>query len=163
MRNQETRGSNRKYSYFLSGKKKRSAAPLSRTPDADVAALRLRNRSKQGRLHWRKLPEKARFSESFLFLVAESTMEGALASVASITDQRQRIEQYKNILASVLSSDDIVQAKNFIDHSELSTRRFLAFLRSDILLSLFECFAKSSKRLVLCVKICQCYRMMSRW
>ncbi|KAF8024352.1 hypothetical protein BT93_F1516 [Corymbia citriodora subsp. variegata] len=43
-------------------------------------------------------------------------MEGALASASAIGDQRQRIEQYKHILASVLSSNDIVQAKKFIDH-----------------------------------------------
>ncbi|XP_056167824.1 COP9 signalosome complex subunit 4-like [Syzygium oleosum] len=43
-------------------------------------------------------------------------MEGALASASSIVDQRQRIEQYKHILASVLTSNDIAQAKKFIDH-----------------------------------------------
>ncbi|XP_056167281.1 COP9 signalosome complex subunit 4-like [Syzygium oleosum] len=43
-------------------------------------------------------------------------MEGALASASSIMDQRQRIEQYKHILAPVLASNDIAQAKKFIDH-----------------------------------------------
>ncbi|KAJ8621079.1 hypothetical protein MRB53_029608 [Persea americana] len=43
-------------------------------------------------------------------------MESALASAASIADQRQKIEQYKLILASVLASNDITQAKKFIDH-----------------------------------------------
>ncbi|KAI4389923.1 hypothetical protein MLD38_002090 [Melastoma candidum] len=43
-------------------------------------------------------------------------MEGALASAASISDQRQRIEHYKSILASVLSSRDVAQAKKFVDH-----------------------------------------------
>ncbi|RWR95695.1 COP9 signalosome complex subunit 4 [Cinnamomum micranthum f. kanehirae] len=43
-------------------------------------------------------------------------MESALASAASIADQRQKIEQYKLILASVLASNDIRQAKKFIDH-----------------------------------------------
>ncbi|MQM13590.1 hypothetical protein Taro_046518 [Colocasia esculenta] len=45
-------------------------------------------------------------------------MEGALAAAASISDQRQKVEQYKAILASVFSpaSADISQAKRFIDH-----------------------------------------------
>ncbi|KAK9220269.1 hypothetical protein WN943_008918 [Citrus x changshan-huyou] len=43
-------------------------------------------------------------------------MESALASASAITDQRQKIEQYKHILSSVISSNDIVQAKKFIDH-----------------------------------------------
>ncbi|XXG81348.1 hypothetical protein AAC387_Pa09g2008 [Persea americana] len=43
-------------------------------------------------------------------------MESALASAALIADQRQKIEQYKLILASVLASNDITQAKKFIDH-----------------------------------------------
>ncbi|KAJ4751265.1 COP9 signalosome complex subunit 4 [Rhynchospora pubera] len=46
-------------------------------------------------------------------------MESALASAAGIGDQRQKIEQYKHILASLLSSSppDVSQAKRFIDHS----------------------------------------------
>lgn len=46
-------------------------------------------------------------------------MDAALASAAAITDQRQKIEQYRNILASVLSASppDIAQAKRFLDHS----------------------------------------------
>ncbi|KAK4770549.1 hypothetical protein SAY87_031081 [Trapa incisa] len=43
-------------------------------------------------------------------------MDSVLASASAITDQRQRIEQYKLILASVLSSNDIVQMKKFIEH-----------------------------------------------
>ncbi|XP_068654672.1 COP9 signalosome complex subunit 4 [Aristolochia californica] len=43
-------------------------------------------------------------------------MEGALANAASIADQRQKIEQYKLILASVFASNDTAQAKKFIDH-----------------------------------------------
>lgn len=44
-------------------------------------------------------------------------MESALASAASIPDQRQKIEQYKQILSSVISPPtDIDQAKRFIDH-----------------------------------------------
>ncbi|RRT77925.1 hypothetical protein B296_00000446 [Ensete ventricosum] len=47
--------------------------------------------------------------------------ESVLATAAAITDQRQKIEQYKLILASVLSSSptDVTQAKRFIDHSTL--------------------------------------------
>ncbi|THU71020.1 hypothetical protein C4D60_Mb08t31130 [Musa balbisiana] len=47
-----------------------------------------------------------------------AAMESVLATAAAITDQRQKIEQYKLILASVLSSSatDVTQAKRFIDH-----------------------------------------------
>ncbi|GFQ01236.1 cop9 signalosome complex subunit 4 [Phtheirospermum japonicum] len=44
-------------------------------------------------------------------------MESAFASASAISDQRQKIEQYKHILATVLSSNDVGQAKQFIDHS----------------------------------------------
>ncbi|GAV70282.1 PCI domain-containing protein [Cephalotus follicularis] len=43
-------------------------------------------------------------------------MESAFASASAISDQRQKIEQYKHILSTVISSNDIVQAKKFIDH-----------------------------------------------
>ncbi|OMO87617.1 hypothetical protein CCACVL1_08883 [Corchorus capsularis] len=43
-------------------------------------------------------------------------MESALANASAIVDQRQKIEQYKHILSTVFSSNDIVQAKKFIDH-----------------------------------------------
>ncbi|CAM0871735.1 unnamed protein product [Alopecurus aequalis] len=45
-------------------------------------------------------------------------MDSALASAAAIADQRQKIEQYRQILASVLSSSppDIAQAKRFLNH-----------------------------------------------
>ncbi|KAL5704536.1 COP9/signalosome complex subunit Csn4 [Ranunculus cassubicifolius] len=43
-------------------------------------------------------------------------MDNALASAAAIDDQRQKIEQYKLILSSVLASNDIGQAKRFVDH-----------------------------------------------
>lgn len=44
-------------------------------------------------------------------------MESAFASASAITDQRQKIEQYKQILSAVISSNDIAQARRFIDHS----------------------------------------------
>lgn len=44
-------------------------------------------------------------------------MESAFASASAISDQRQKIEQYKHILYNVLSSNDTIQAKKFIDHS----------------------------------------------
>ncbi|KAL6504404.1 COP9/signalosome complex subunit Csn4 [Orobanche gracilis] len=44
-------------------------------------------------------------------------MDTAFASASAISDQRQKIEQYKHILATVLSSNDVVQAKQFVDHS----------------------------------------------
>ncbi|BAF11186.1 COP9 signalosome complex subunit 4 isoform X2 [Oryza sativa Japonica Group] len=45
-------------------------------------------------------------------------MDNALASAAAIADQRQKIEQYRHILSSVLSFSppDISQAKRFLDH-----------------------------------------------
>lgn len=43
-------------------------------------------------------------------------MEGAFASASAITDQRQKIEQYKQILSAVISSNDILHARKFIDH-----------------------------------------------
>ncbi|CAI0436196.1 unnamed protein product [Linum tenue] len=43
-------------------------------------------------------------------------MESAFANASAITDQRQKIEQYKHILSSVISSNDIIHAKKFIDH-----------------------------------------------
>jgi COP9 signalosome complex subunit 4 len=44
-------------------------------------------------------------------------MEGAFASASAITDQRKKIENYKQILSVVISSNDILQARKFIDHS----------------------------------------------
>ncbi|KMZ59149.1 COP9 signalosome complex subunit 4, partial [Zostera marina] len=43
-------------------------------------------------------------------------VQGALAVAAAITDQRRKIEQYKKVLATILSSSDTVNAKCFIDH-----------------------------------------------
>ncbi|CAM8980144.1 hypothetical protein QQ045_000782 [Rhodiola kirilowii] len=43
-------------------------------------------------------------------------MESALASASAITDQRQKIEQYKAILSTVIASNDVQRANNFIDH-----------------------------------------------
>ncbi|XP_078435454.1 proteasome component (PCI) domain protein isoform X2 [Wolffia australiana] len=45
-------------------------------------------------------------------------MESALAAASAIPDQRQKVEQYKAILSSVISSSssDGSQAKRFIDH-----------------------------------------------
>ncbi|CAF2141907.1 hypothetical protein HID58_006618 [Brassica napus] len=43
-------------------------------------------------------------------------MEEALRNASAISDQRQKIEQYKLILSSVISSNDLLQSKHFIDH-----------------------------------------------
>ncbi|KAG4214350.1 hypothetical protein ERO13_A01G116500v2 [Gossypium hirsutum] len=43
-------------------------------------------------------------------------MKSALANALAVVDQRQKIEQYKHILSTVFSSNDIVQANKFIDH-----------------------------------------------
>lgn len=53
-------------------------------------------------------------------------MDSALASASAISDQRQKIEQYKHILATVLSSNEVAQAKQFIDHGS-STFAFYFF------------------------------------
>lgn len=54
-------------------------------------------------------------------------MESAFANASAISDQRQKIEQYKHILSSVISSNDIVQAKKFIDHSIITHYIFFFF------------------------------------
>jgi hypothetical protein len=63
-------------------------------------------------------------------------MDSSLASAAAIADQRQKIEQYRHILASVLSSSppDISQAKRFLDHSNALYSRTLALFFGGILL-----------------------------
>ncbi|KAG0455613.1 hypothetical protein HPP92_024905 [Vanilla planifolia] len=43
-------------------------------------------------------------------------MEGALAAAVSTSDQKQKIEHYKAIISSILTSGDINQAKRLIDH-----------------------------------------------
>lgn len=43
-------------------------------------------------------------------------MDDAFGSASAITDQRQKIEKYKQILSAVISSNDILQARKFIDH-----------------------------------------------
>ncbi|KAK7389906.1 hypothetical protein VNO78_25203 [Psophocarpus tetragonolobus] len=54
--------------------------------------------------------------------------KSAFASASAITDQRQKIEQYKNIFVVAISSNDIVQARKFIDHNDVPlvvSRQFL--------------------------------------
>ena len=60
--------------------------------------------------------------------LTDKDMEGAFAGASAITDQRQKIEQYKHILSSVFSSNDIVQSKKFIDHSRFSFNCFFFIL-----------------------------------
>ncbi|KAK6938796.1 Proteasome component (PCI) domain [Dillenia turbinata] len=43
-------------------------------------------------------------------------MESAFANASAISDQRQKIEQYKLILFSVISSNDVSRARKFVDH-----------------------------------------------
>ncbi|KAF3624561.1 putative BAG family molecular chaperone regulator 7-like [Capsicum annuum] len=43
-------------------------------------------------------------------------MESTFASASAIIGQRQKIKQYKHILSSVIASNDVQQAKQFIDH-----------------------------------------------
>lgn len=52
-------------------------------------------------------------------------MDEALTNASAIGDQRQKIEQYKLILSSVLSSNDLLQAQRFIDHSNFASPFFL--------------------------------------
>ena len=77
-------------------------------------------------------------------------MEETLRSASAIADQRQKIEQYKLILSSVLSSNDLLQAKHFIDHSKR--------------ISLFSKFSREEIDFVWVNKIIlQFCRMMCRW
>ena len=55
-------------------------------------------------------------------------MESAFASASAITDQRQKIEQYKHILATVISSNDVVRAKKFIDHGSFAFSLFFVLV-----------------------------------
>ncbi|KAG6608525.1 COP9 signalosome complex subunit 4, partial [Cucurbita argyrosperma subsp. sororia] len=65
-------------------------------------------------------------------------MESAFASASTISDQRRKIEQYKHILYDVLSLNDIVQTKKFIDHilsdevPLVVSRRLLQILAQDL-------------------------------
>lgn len=61
-------------------------------------------------------------------------MDSALASASAISDQRQKIEQYKHILSSVIASNDIVQAQTFITHGftlSLSLRTLISKFLND--------------------------------
>lgn len=96
-------------------------------------------------------------------------MESALASASAITDQRQKIEQYKHILSSVIASNDIVQAKKFIDHSYLSPSLSI-FLIKNFRLGFFEIHYFGRKQtfvrpyfLSLNFFSVQCYPMMCHW
>lgn len=55
-------------------------------------------------------------------------MDEALTNASAIGDQRQKIEQYKLILSSVLSSNDLLQAQRFIDHSNFSLSLVFNFI-----------------------------------
>ncbi|KAF8406404.1 hypothetical protein HHK36_008491 [Tetracentron sinense] len=59
-------------------------------------------------------------------------MESAIASASAITDQRQKIEQYKLILSSVIVSNDIIQAKKFIDHIFLMGFCWITVVSDDV-------------------------------
>lgn len=47
-------------------------------------------------------------------------MASSLDSVAGVSDQKQKIEQYKAALKIVLDSGSAQECKDFIDHSEYS-------------------------------------------
>lgn len=51
-------------------------------------------------------------------------IEGALHSAASISDQKQKIDQYKLLLSSIICTNNVANSKAFIDHSEWSVRFF---------------------------------------
>jgi hypothetical protein len=57
-------------------------------------------------------------------------MTGNLDSVAALSDQKQKIEQYKVVLAQVLESGSADECKQFVIHSKLSSYSFqrIAFL-----------------------------------
>lgn len=43
-------------------------------------------------------------------------IKSALKAAAAISDQRQKIEQYKLLLSSIISTNNVVHAKGFVDH-----------------------------------------------
>lgn len=47
-------------------------------------------------------------------------IQGALQNAAAISDQKQKIDHYKNLLSSIMGNNNVQHAKAFIDHSKLS-------------------------------------------
>ena len=78
-------------------------------------------------------------------------MEEALRNASAISDQRQKIEQYKLILSSVISSNDLLQSKHFIDHSKPNDSLRIPSQIDSVSLTILK------------KKIVQFYRMMCRW
>ena len=51
-----------------------------------------------------------------------SQIGSQLAATAALADQKQKVEQYKAVLQSVVSSAAVEEAKQFIDHSECAAQ-----------------------------------------
>ena len=49
-------------------------------------------------------------------------ISAALQHIAIINDQKAKIEQYKQLLSAVISTNNVEDAKAFVDHSKLSPR-----------------------------------------
>lgn len=47
-------------------------------------------------------------------------IQGALQNAAGISDQKQKIDHYKLLLSSIMSTNNVEHAKAFIDHSKLA-------------------------------------------
>jgi hypothetical protein len=54
-----------------------------------------------------------------LFFMA-GTIQGVLQGAAGISDQKQKIDHYKMLLSSIIATNNVQHAKDFIDHSKFS-------------------------------------------
>jgi COP9 signalosome complex subunit 4 len=50
-----------------------------------------------------------------LFFMA-GTIQGVLQGAAGISDQKQKIDHYKMLLSSIIATNNVQHAKDFIDH-----------------------------------------------
>ncbi len=48
------------------------------------------------------------------------TIQGVLQGAAGISDQKQKIDHYKMLLSSIIATNNVQHAKDFIDHSKFS-------------------------------------------
>ena len=49
-------------------------------------------------------------------------ISAAIQHIAIINDQKTKIEQYKQLLSAVISTNNVEDAKAFVDHSKLASR-----------------------------------------
>ena len=49
-------------------------------------------------------------------------ISAAIQHIAIINDQKTKIEQYKQLLSAVISTNNVEDAKAFVDHSKLASK-----------------------------------------